>query len=151
MKDIYPQEVFLDKWKKIVTHGGVFDDMIKENLYLSGAIYIYVNCEWIYICIRELGEDNFFLSIGREERPPIPETAKINTIPRKSMEKFPEDCRLDYLRDYGATSAIFTPIEITKNNFLCQNGLIVESGNGYKFKIEPSEEVWGFLEISMIS
>ena len=145
------QAALFGKWEKIVTQRGKIDERTRSGVLFLTGFYAYIKSKWICISVLEKREDNFFLSLYIDEPEPIPSLPQNSWPPRKIVTDFPSDCRLDYLRDYGAVFVAFTPIEVKENNFICQFNLIITSGNGYKFKIEPSEEVWGCLEISMIS
>ncbi|NRA89544.1 MAG: hypothetical protein HRU43_00140 [Simkaniaceae bacterium] len=151
-------------WKSIVSSGGKIGKKVSQNTYLAfGNIIFQTPNKWLYIVSSEVafgtGRDDyeFFIEIDKADFPLDPKSAKMNNPRLEEILNFPEDCRLDYLRDYGIEKVDYKvhPKSYKKYykeltyGLLLKTPLVITSKNGFLFKIEPSEELPGSLNITM--
>lgn len=143
-------ELLIGYWEKIVTQGGEVERSPTRMTYLLSGIWIFCLSKWIEISAVDLGNDNFCLSISSMETSPIPEPSKLNNPPRKVVEIFPEDCKLDRLSEAGVKNIGLSEIDIIDSEILMKSPLIIESRDGFRFEISVSNECLGNIEIKQI-
>ena len=144
--DDYLNSLLVGAWEKIVVQGERLEKSPSKNVYLLSGLWIYCLSRWIEIYADRINGDDFCLSIGILELPPIPEPSKFNNPPRKLLQSFPEDCRLDKFVSSGVSGVSASSRNVC-DKILIDTSLVIESVDGYKVEIKVSEEFPGSIEL----
>lgn len=158
--------LLLKPWERIITSGGFLGEQKSNGVYIIfGDILVLFGMTCLSLYSAEISFDkgrddyDFFIEISEASFPLDHKSANRNTPPIVPVVDFPSDCRLDYLRDFGIEKLDYEvhPKSYTQYyddvnyDLILATPLIITCKNGARFKIEPSEESLGCLEISMIT
>ena len=143
------QDILKKNWKSVVIQGGSKGFKKHEVNYYFFSIIILIKMRWIEIYIKEINEDTFYVGLALLKIHPIdPNNKRINP-PLKVVDKFPKDCRLDFLMSEEIEAVKFGHILEEKEDSLLVENFEITLRNGYKFLFFPADWPPCKLEIEM--
>lgn len=136
-------------WETVVIqngNNGFRKHDVNQYLFFMGVL---IQKKWLGVSVIEIDEVTFYIKFSRlSESPMNSENKKIKPL-FKVVDKFPEDCRLDYLMSEEIENVKFGHILEEKEDSLLVSNFEIILKNGYKFLFFPADWPPIGLEIEM--
>lgn len=145
----YLNSLLVGTWQKIAVQGGRLEYSPSDAVYLLSGIWVYCLSRWIEISAARNNEDDFHIFVSVLEFSPIPDPSKFNNPPRKLLQLFPADCRLDRFQD-GGVARVSASCKNMGKDISIDSPLVIESIDGYKVEITLSDRYLGSIELKSL-